>query len=250
MKEVKLFCFPYAGGSAVLYNNWKNLLDPAILLCPVELAGRGSRIAEPFYANIPEMITDVYTKIRDKIHDGPYAFFGHSMGAMIAYKLAHLLRKQGLPEPACIFFSGRSAPHIMRDERKNYAQMNDEVFIKEVLELGGTPAELFMYPELVNYYLPLLRNDFTLAEETVMMEKIEPFNFNITTLFGDEEDLNCEQRIGWKAHTKKKCNIHVLSGGHFFIHSSMQEVTEIINDTIKEEMLGVTAPGRFTDMPQ
>ncbi|WP_205514655.1 thioesterase II family protein [Longitalea arenae] len=241
MKEVKLFCFPYAGGSAVLYNSWKNLLDPAILLRPIELAGRGSRIAEPFYANIPEMITDVYNQIRPEIQNGPYAFFGHSMGAMIAYKLAHLLRRLGSPEPACVMFSGRSAPHIMRDERKNYALMEDEVFQKEVLELGGTPAELFMYPELVNYYMPLLRNDFMLAEETPMTEDIEPFNFNITILFGAEEDLNWEQRTGWQAHTNKKCNIHVLNGGHFFIHTAMKEVTTIINDTIRDERCGAMA---------
>ena len=89
MKKIKLFCFPYAGGSAAAYNKWRQYLDKHIELRPVELAGRGRRIYDPLYQSIEEAVDDVYQLISPELAKGPYAFFGHSMGGIIAYELAY-----------------------------------------------------------------------------------------------------------------------------------------------------------------
>ena len=112
MSAILLFCFPYAGGSSAVYNQWQKCLHKTnIHLKPIELAGRGGRIAEPLYANVELLIDDVFKKIAKDITEGPFAFFGHSMGAMIAYELYQKLRIQAVQLPSYVFFSGRKAPH-------------------------------------------------------------------------------------------------------------------------------------------
>src|SRR3989337_1522600 len=118
MNTIKLFCFPYAGGSATAFNNWKRYLSPSIKLLPVELRGRGRRVHEPLYRDMIDAVEDVFNIVSPEIGDCPYAFFGHSMGGSIAYNVAQMIQRANLPSPAHIFFSARKAPHINRDDDK------------------------------------------------------------------------------------------------------------------------------------
>jgi surfactin synthase thioesterase subunit len=232
MGFIKLFSFPYAGGSSASFNKWKQYLHPSIELVPVELAGRGRRMRDPFYRNVPELVEDVFHIIRSEISKGPYALFGHSMGSMIAYHLAQRIREAQLPGPVHAFFSGRGVPHLKRNDEKLYHLMNDSDFKKEVIELGGTPPEFFQYPELMELLLPLLKNDFRLAETVVEEGAIRPLNESITVFLGKDEDLTPEQCDGWKAHTEKICNIHYFPGGHFFLQEETESIIELINNTL------------------
>jgi len=230
--KIKLFCFPYAGGSAVVYTKWKRLLEPFVELRPIELAGRGRRMNEPLYNNLDDVIEDVYHLIKHEITNAPYALFGHSMGALIAYELAQKIKDNGLPQPLHIFFSGRSAPHVRREDEKQYHLMEDDTFKKEVMELGGTPPEFFEHAELRNIFLPLLKKDFAIAE-TEITTHIRPFDHDITILVGKDDDLTAEQCDGWKQHTKQICTIHYFEGGHFFLHNAMEQLTDLINKTLR-----------------
>jgi medium-chain acyl-[acyl-carrier-protein] hydrolase len=231
MNRIKLFCFPYAGGSAVIYNNWKQYLDPSIELRPIELSGRGKRIFEPLYSSVPDLIDDVYGIIMDDIQAAPYAFFGHSMGGMIGYELAQRIRKTKLPGPGHIFFSGRNAPHIKKNEKIIHLLPEDE-FRKEIISLGGTPPDFFDYPELLEALLPVLRNDFKLADTDIQSGEILPLDCNITVFFGKNENLTAEQCEGWKIHTKKQYRIHYFEGGHFFLHDKVEQIVRFINSTL------------------
>jgi len=233
MIKCKLFCFPYAGGSAAIYSKWKKFLDPAIELRPVELAGRGRLTHAPLYKDDRELVEDVFRKIEPDISQLPYVFFGHSMGSMIAYKLAQKIRRAGLPGPFHIFFSGRRAPHVKRKEEKIYHLMNDDDFRREVLELGGTPEEFFQHPELLDLFLPMLKNDFRLAELEEHPGEIDPLNIRISVFLGKSDDLTPEQCDGWKLHSKQLCSIHYFEGGHFFLQEKMEEMLELINMTLK-----------------
>lgn len=93
MTKIKLFCLPYAGGSSVIFNSWKQYIDPSIELVPIELAGRGKRINEPLYNGVNDAVEDVFGLIKNKITDTPYALFGHSMGGMISYELAQKIKR-------------------------------------------------------------------------------------------------------------------------------------------------------------
>lgn len=232
MAKVKLFCFPYAGGSTVIFNKWRQYLDTGIELIPIELAGRGKRILEPLYGDVTAAIEDVYEIVSKIINGYPFAFFGHSMGAMISYQLCQKLHKMNLRSPVHVFFSGRSAPHINKPNDKKYHLLRDDEFKKEVINLGGTPPEFFNHPELLEVFLPLLKNDFKLAETDFFNNEINPLDCNISVFFGKDENLTKEQCIGWKKHTKNICNIHYFEGGHFFINNEAEQILKIVNNTL------------------
>ncbi|UCH96227.1 MAG: thioesterase [Candidatus Aminicenantes bacterium] len=241
MKRIKLFCFPYAGGSSLVYSNWKDHLDKRILVYPVELAGRGRRIADPFYNSMDEAVEDVLRMIKYDLSDAPYAFFGHSMGTGVAYHTAQKIRGKTFPQPVHIFCAGRGAPHILRKDKPPYHTLPEDEFREKVMDLGGTPEEFFQQPELLEILLPLLRADFKISWEFTKFyhdrfDTMKPLDCNLTVFIGKEDDIKPEQIKGWKAHTTKTCTILSFDGGHFFLNHREQKemMLKIINDTLLE----------------
>lgn len=232
MKKMKLFCIPYAGGSAIIYNKWSQQLHSSIELVPIELAGRGRRMHEEYYQNIPEAVEDIFNFISKDITQTPYAIFGHSMGAMLAYHLTQRIREAKVSQPVHVFLSGRGAPGIERDDKKKYHLMNEQEFLEAVVKLGGTPPEFFEHPELMQLFLPLLRNDFRLSESEDINAVIRPLDHQFSILLGKDEDLTAEQCDSWKRHTHKLCTTYYFNGGHFFLHDETTQITKIINNTL------------------
>lgn len=231
---MKLFCFPYAGGSSAIFNTWKNYIRPDIEIRAIELAGRGKRIHEAHYNDFNEVIDDVFSLIIDEIKDNSdYAFFGHSMGGKIAYELTQEILSKGLNCPKHIFFSGRGAPYVLGKDEKEYHKLPDEEFKQEILNLGGTPKEFFEHPELLEVFLPLLKTDFKLAAREITGKVINPLPCDITVFLGKEEDLIPEQIDSWKKYTSENCTIHYFNGGHFFINEKVKEVVGKINNTVQ-----------------
>ncbi|MCP4220817.1 MAG: thioesterase [bacterium] len=235
MSNLKLFCFPYAGGAAAGYNIFKEYLPESIQLVAPELAARGRRMREANYNSIDDAVDDIYNTIKGDLSQGPYAFYGHSMGSMIAFELTYKILKNGLPGPVHIFFSGRMAPHLSREGKKNYHHLTDEKFKKDLLELGGTPRQFFEHPELLEVFLPLMRGDFRLTETYTHLEKEAPLDCNITVLAGKEDVYSVEEMEAWKIHTSKQCTIHYFEGGHFFLNDEPQRVVSIIKEAIAAE---------------
>jgi medium-chain acyl-[acyl-carrier-protein] hydrolase len=232
---MNLYCLPYAGGSAAIYSQWKQYLNPYIVLKPIELSGRGKRFNEAFYNHIQEAVDDVFGIIKNEIQETPYALFGHSMGGLIAYELAQKIGNYKLPNPAHIFISGRSAPHVKRGDERLYSLMNDIDFRQEVLDLGGTPQEFFDHPELLELFLPLLKNDFRMVETYKYNDSARPLDVDMTVLLGKQDDLTKDHCDGWKQHTKLLCDIHYFKGGHFFLNNETKQVVQIINHTCKHK---------------
>ncbi|NIM14920.1 MAG: thioesterase [Candidatus Aminicenantes bacterium] len=232
MKKIKLFCFPYAGGAAAAFNKWRQYLDKYIDLRAVELAGRGKRIYDPPYNSIEEAVDDVFNLISEELAKGPYAFYGHSMGGIIAYELAYKIRDNNLPEPLHIFFSGRGAPNIPCEDDEMYHLLPEDEFREKIIELGGTPKEFFDHLELLEVLLPMLRSDFKIAETYEHNGEIKPLDYDITVFIGKEEEVNAEQMHGWREHTNKVCTIYYFAGEHFFIHDETEQIVRIINNTL------------------
>lgn len=231
---MKLFCFPYAGGSSAIFSRWKSYIGTNIEIKAIELAGRGKRIHEAHYNNFIEIIDDVFSLIIDEVKSGnDYAFFGHSMGAKIAYELTQEILRKGLPRPSHVFFSGRGAPYVLGDDEKEYHKLPDEEFKKEILNLGGTPKEFFNHPELLEVFLPMLKSDFKLAARDILDKEINPLPFDITVFLGKDEELTPEQIDSWKKYTSENCTIHYFNGGHFFINEKVEEVVGKINNAIQ-----------------
>jgi surfactin synthase thioesterase subunit len=188
MSTIKLFCFPYAGGSAAVFSKWNQYLDAAsgIALVPLELAGRGKRIAEALHDDLEAVVEDLYRRNSRQMADSPYAFFGHSLGGLVAYELARKIKYANIRQPLHLFFSGRSAPDVSRRE-KEFHLMGDEEFREEVMKLGGTSREVFDHPELAELFVPLLRSDFKLAETDLTHRTVDPFDCAITIFAGKED---------------------------------------------------------------
>lgn len=227
-----LFCLPYAGGSSSIYYKWKEYLYKDIEIYPIELTGRGKRIKEPLFADIKNVTSDVLEQIEDKIKDTPYAFYGHSMGSLIIYELTHRIIELNAEPPVHIFFSGKKAPHLFKID-KRISHLPDNEFIQEIIKLGGTPKEIADNQELLHFFLPILRADFQLVETYKYVEK-NKFDFDITIINGNKDDLTLQEIIGWQEHTSKRTFFHMLEGDHFFINGKEKGITSIINNTLNQ----------------
>jgi medium-chain acyl-[acyl-carrier-protein] hydrolase len=237
MSNLQLYCFPYAGGSAMAYRHWADYLHPRVELRLIELSGRGKRIHEPLYADREEMIEDLLRRIRPGIIQGGYALFGHSMGAMIVYELVRRIKNEGLPAPLHCFFSGHGAPHITRPDEKKYHLMSDADFRREVMELGGTPPEIFEHSELMSLFLPMLRNDFRMVETGGGDVALRQLDTDITVFLGKDDDLTAQQCGGWSVQTRQNCHIHYFEGGHFFLKDHAVSVVDLINKVLSQAAL-------------
>ncbi|UXE67969.1 MAG: thioesterase [Chryseotalea sp. WA131a] len=228
---MKIFCIPYAGGSAQLFNLWRKHLNPGFELVPVELAGRGTRMKEPLYEHRFKAVEDILKIIEKDLRQSPYVLYGHSLGAFLAYELAQRIVSSGLPEPDHLFVSGCGAPHL-KDPNKRYHLLSDQDFKHKLISFGGTPREFFDHPEIVDIYLPVLKNDFRLAETDLPGKEIRPLTTDITVMLGTEEELTLEQCFGWRKHTRGKCDLKFFEGGHFFINDNLEKIIGLIHTAL------------------
>lgn len=231
MQKIKLFCLPYAGGSANIYLSWRKKLANNIELCPLELAGRGRRYNDPFYESIDVAADDIYKSVETQISNNEFALYGHSMGSILAFELSHRLQERLGVLPKHIFFSGHRAPDVPRRDKDTYLLPNEE-FKQELLNLGGTPKEVLEEEELLDFFLPLLRADFKIIENYLYKDKRSKLNCNITVLNGKKDDLTLNDITQWRKHTDKYCNIIMFDGDHFFINDNGEDIVKIINNTL------------------
>jgi len=232
-KRIRLYCLPYAGGNASIFQAWKRDLDHRVELYPVGLAGRGSRLGEALSASIQEAAQDAFSGLRSEFDRFEYALFGHSMGALIAFELARIISHSNVKQPAHIFFSGREAPHISANGSPKYHLMPEDEFREEILKMGGTPPEIFQNRQLRELFVPILRNDFRITENYALGAGDVRFDNPISVLVGEDEDYSREEITGWRGYSSAACDIRSFKGGHFFIKDSEKLVLESINSTLR-----------------
>lgn len=229
--QLRLFCFPYAGGSALTYRGWAQGLPEKIEVCAVQLPGRGNRLHEPSFTHHSPLIESLAHALFP-FFDRPFAFFGHSMGAVLAYELSRRLRAEHRLEPLQLFVSGRRAPHIPKLDPPTY-NLPEPEFVAELKRLGGTPQEVFTHPELMQLTLPLLRADFCLTE-TYRYLPGEPLNCSIAA-FGGLRDKEVRRAYleGWRSHTRAAFSLQMLNGDHFFINSEQTLLLHLLSQKLR-----------------
>ena len=162
---LRLFCFPYAGGGASIFTAWPEWLPITIEVIAVQLPGRGRRISEEPYTSLSDLVGELVQVLLPSL-EKPFAFFGHSMGALLAFESARVLRSMDGPTPAHLTVSGAGAPQVP-DPDPPIHDLPDREFLKEIKQLNGTPIELFDSKEMVEIMLPTLRADFAVIEDYV-----------------------------------------------------------------------------------
>lgn len=232
--RLRLFCFPYAGGSALIYRAWPNLLPADIEVQLLQLPGRGKRLREAPYTDLLKMVADIAPVIRPLL-DKPFAFFGHSMGALIGFELTHLLRAEHHLQPAHLFVSGRSAPQLPDTDPPTY-ELPEEEFVQELRRLGGTPHEVLEHPELMHLMIPLLRADFSVCQTYAFTER-PPLSCPLTAFGGlQDHEVPRENLEAWNELTTAACKVRMLPGDHFFLRTSQQQLLQ----TIAQELYQLT----------
>lgn len=214
--DVRLFCFPYAGGGATIYNGWGGILPNQIEVCAALLPGRGNRMREPAVTEVGALVRALAEALENSL-DRPFAFFGHSMGALISFELARHLRERGCPQPAHLFVSARRAPQLPNTQRITH-DLPEPEFLDELRRLQGTPSEILEHPELMQLLSPLLRADFALTEKYAYAPG-PPLNCGISAFGGlQDEDTTREELEGWKEQTAERFKLRMLPGNHFFLN--------------------------------
>lgn len=224
--SLRLFCFPYGGATARAYRNWTQTLAPKIDVCGIQLPGRGNRLREPPLTNMSLVVETVGKEIVPLL-DRPYAFFGHSMGAIMAFEVARLLRRGGQRAPAHLFVSGHRAPQLPKTEPFTY-NLPDAEFIQELQRLNGTPVEVLDHPDMMAVMLPLLRADFE-SIETYAYNHEPPLDCPITSLGGLlDPDTSRETLEPWREQTTAAFELQMFPGDHFFLHADQARVLRVI----------------------
>lgn len=229
MKKIKLFCIPPAGMSAVSYSVWKTYASENIEIIPLELAGRGMRFKEEQYKNFEEAINDVYNIIINKVNDNDdYAIFGHCMGSWIIYELCNKLTLSKHRLPIHAFLSGKQAPHIV--DEKHIHKLPDNEFMNELIELGGITEDFLEDEDMLNMFLPVLKNDFRIFEE-YNFKKIGKMLCDVSVLYGKEDKIR--NRINeWDRYMGLKYNFYEFDGGHFFIYKDSEITVNLVSRII------------------
>lgn len=229
--RLRLFCFPYAGGGASIYRTWGEQLPPQVEMRPVQLPGRENRMSEPSLTRIEPLVQAVAEALLPYL-DLPFAFFGHSMGALVAFELARKLRSAVDLEPLQLFVSGRIAPHHVRSEPPNYNLPEPEL-IEELRRLNGTSEEALEHPELMGLMLPLLRADFELVQ-TYTYAGGAPLGCPVTAFGGAQDtEVSMEELAGWREHTTGDFSLRMFEGGHFFLHAAREQLLQIVSTELR-----------------
>lgn len=230
--KVRLFCLPHAGAGTALYNVWKRFLPPFVELCPIQIPGRETRLAEPSYTDCALLIAEITAALSGYM-DKPYAIFGHSMGALLAFDLARSLRSAGLPDPSYLFVSGRNATHVPM-KHGSMQHLADDEFLAVLADLyNGLPREILETPEFQEVYLPILRADLTLLE-THRYEALAPLDCPIAAFCGKEDsNVSAEGLEAWAQHTTAAFEAKCFDGGHFYLTGpSRTDLLEFISERL------------------
>ncbi|NEO69417.1 beta-ketoacyl synthase N-terminal-like domain-containing protein [Moorena sp. SIO3H5] len=224
--KLRLFCFPYAGAGASIFRSWLEFLPPDIEVCSIQLPGRENRLQEEPFTRLSALIQALTPVLRSYL-DIPFAFFGHSLGALISFELARELRKQNLPSPVHLFVSASAAPQVP-DLNLPIHRLPDEEFIESLGRLNGTPEETLQNPELMELFLPVLRADFAILE-TYFYSSADPLDCPIT-VFGGKSDpkVSDSQLEAWRKQTEREFTMQMFPGDHFFLKSHDQLLLEAI----------------------
>jgi medium-chain acyl-[acyl-carrier-protein] hydrolase len=223
--RVRLFCFPYAGGSEATFRSWPQNLPDAIEVLPIQLPGHGTRIKEPALTRLAPLVQTLSQSLQPEM-DLPFAFFGHSMGGLIAFELVRQLRREGRPLPAHLFISAKCCPEQIDD--LDTGEISDEELIQILRRYEGTPREVLENAELMQLLLPVIRADMELCN-TYVYDSEPPLPCPITAFGGLEDHVSGRPCLeGWRNYTAGRFTLRMFPAGHFFLQSWEKFILEAI----------------------
>ncbi len=218
--RLRLFCFPYGGGGASVYATWQTGLPAGVELCPVQTPGRESRFAEPPVLRMPQMVDLLMEALRSYL-DRPFALFGHSVGALMAFELTRRLRREGLRAPEWLFVSAHPSPGLP-PRLPRVSHLPQAEFLRAMRGPYEMDPELLDQDDLMELIFPTLRADYELDETAAPARGDEPpLDLPLSAFGGTGDPEATEAEIAdWARHTAGPFRHRMLPGKHMFIHTS------------------------------
>jgi medium-chain acyl-[acyl-carrier-protein] hydrolase len=230
---IRLFCFPYAGGDVAIFSPWAEDLPWEIELCPVQLPGRGRRALEPAYAELGPLVSALAGALAPAL-DTRFAFFGHSLGALVCFELAREQRRRGGPLPCHLLVSGRPAPQLPRRYGPLSQLPDDELVVQLHRRYGyAAPKDDGQLGELLRLMVPTLRSDVMVSDRYVHVDE-EPLDCPITAFGGlDDPTVTRDELAAWQHQTRARFETRMLPGGHFYLESERRFLVRFLANSLR-----------------
>ena len=211
----RVYCFHGAGGSAYQFREWSSGLPSSLEVCALQLPGRHSRLKDAPFLQVEPLVASLVDETGPAL-DRPFVFFGHSMGATLAFEVARELHRRRMPLPDTMVVAARRAPHLSTEEPAMHALPDRELVAEVQTRYGAIPEDVAASPELLSLVLPRLRADVTLSE-TYEYRVGGRLPLPIVAMGGRADAHVAEEGLaGWQEHTDRAFALHMLPGGHFF----------------------------------
>ena len=219
----RAYVFPHSGGSVLEYLKWSPLL-PDTALHGVQPPGRGARLREPALTRM----TDLVKAIVDAVEfESPYLFFGHSLGALVAYEVATALREANSDLPFCLLASACRPPHLAPIGTLENQLTDDELLEVVASQYASIPPEMQRSSRFRRIFLPCLRADFAVAESYVYVERA-PLACPIIALGGSEDHVSREELAEWENYTSEQLEVRQVPGGHFYLREQQDTLIAVL----------------------
>jgi len=233
--KLRVFCFPYAGGNAAIFNEWYNKLDIDIEVVSISFPGRWLRSEEQSVSCMWQLTNEITDAIQQH-NQKDFIFFGHSMGGILSYQVAQELFKRGAMLPNHIFVSACEAPHCaaLRTKRKRVDQCNETDLLEHIQSLAGTPEEFLKDESMKQRIFQSMIPDLVAIDNWVY-EPLEPLGISLTAFAGKQDHFVSIKGVReWQKYTTKDFNFNILTGGHFFINEKENKrIFNTINRTLQ-----------------
>jgi len=225
---MNLWMFSFGGGNETSFSRFEDHLSGSIRLRTFSLPGKGARMKEPQLRNLYLIVDEHFEQIKADLST-PFAFYGHSMGTYVAHLLIQRLRDEGLPLPVHAFLTSKVAPSLNKDLKRSL--LDDSTFISRLKALKGMPDFILENEELLQIFLPIIRNDFY-AIDTYKYRSSQPYPVDLSVFCGTEEAVGDETLTAWQQETSGKFHFERFLGAHFWIFDHLPALCGYIQRTL------------------
>ncbi len=238
--KIRLFCFPYMAGGASSFITWADAVKSDIEVCPVQYPGREERKGEKPYDDVNKLV-EAIAKVMLPLLDKPFAFYGHSIGAAVAYKLSQYLVKKYNKSPVVFFAAGWLAPHM-----KSPFKIIEEISEAEIMNESGKPKllehmrnleipeEILSDNSLMEELLPSIRADILLGKRYESNGE-PPLKCPVVACAGENDTVFTLDHVkAWKKYTAKNFDFRVFKGGHMFLRDDRDSLLNLIMETLQK----------------
>ncbi|WP_062216687.1 thioesterase II family protein [Streptomyces sp. NBRC 109706] len=223
----RLYCLPHAGGSASAFRPWLGRLA-GVAVCPLQPPGRETRMGEPPHNSLDELCAELAELLIAET-PGPYALFGHSLGALVAFELIHTVLARGGRPPAHLVVSGCAAPQTLTPDAE---RVTDEEVLKLMRSLGGTPEAFLADPRVARMLLPRVRSDLVIRNSFRYRPR-PPLDIPLTALGADADPrVSVADVAAWREQTVGRFTAHTYRGGHFAVLDQEERTLAALRDAL------------------